>query len=277
MFSWWYRLLEIMFLATFVVLFTLFEILLATKYSVKVEFGGANITHFFGAFAGRIVLCFGMAIRYFLGVLTSLSLIILGVLYFYYRVITLFFPISRTLGPMLFRIHRMLSQDFVIFLKLMLPFFVRGFPFKFFCFLNFFDCPGCQHYRATVYNVSRSCHVCSYVAKRILPSILQYIYRTDDHRARLVSALKAVFVLELRRKVIRVVHDFSLPRCDKSYIYNDQGENLTAVSLPNAHCLAGHYSDASCPTVTWFSYGFTIQFMIILRLILLVILTAMFK
>ena len=42
----------------------------------------------------------------------------------YYRMIAVFFPMNPVLGPMLYRIKRMISVDFLSFVRLALPFVV---------------------------------------------------------------------------------------------------------------------------------------------------------
>lgn len=50
----------------------------------------------------------------------------LGLLYFFYRFIWIYFPISPTLGRLLYRIRLMVVQDFMHFLRLALLFIVSG-------------------------------------------------------------------------------------------------------------------------------------------------------
>ncbi|XP_055345072.1 transient receptor potential cation channel subfamily M member-like 2 isoform X2 [Paramacrobiotus metropolitanus] len=211
-FSWIYRISEIVFIFIFNCLFIIFEIMLELKFSFVTYFSGSQmINHFFGAFAGRIVMCF-------------------GVLYFYYRVITLFFPISRTLGPMLYRLQRMLAEDFVIFLKLLFPFFVANLIVL----------------QTTIYP--------------------DWPMTGDTWRKGFHRAFFGIFIAPMQAELE------STNKCEATAIYQQNG-----TVLPHDHCMAGQYSDITCPTVTLFSYGFTIQFMIVLRLVLLVILTAMFN
>ncbi|OQV16369.1 putative Transient receptor potential cation channel subfamily M member 5 [Hypsibius exemplaris] len=49
-----------------------------------------------------------------------------GLIYFSYRLIGIFFPISDTLGPMLVRIKYMIGVDFLNYLKMILPFLLAG-------------------------------------------------------------------------------------------------------------------------------------------------------
>ncbi|XP_055336470.1 transient receptor potential cation channel subfamily M member 3-like [Paramacrobiotus metropolitanus] len=49
-----------------------------------------------------------------------------ALLFFYYRMVFLFFPISRKLGPMLEKIKLMVSVDFMVFLKMVMPFMVAS-------------------------------------------------------------------------------------------------------------------------------------------------------
>ncbi|XP_055337468.1 transient receptor potential cation channel subfamily M member 3-like isoform X2 [Paramacrobiotus metropolitanus] len=59
------------------------------------------------AFAARLLMC-------------------VGLIYFSYRLIGIFFPISDTLGPMLVRIKFMIGTDFVDYMKLIAPFLIAG-------------------------------------------------------------------------------------------------------------------------------------------------------
>ncbi|OWA49889.1 putative Transient receptor potential cation channel subfamily M member 3 [Hypsibius exemplaris] len=64
--------------------------------------------------------------RFTLELYETKILMCVAMLFFYYRLVFTFFPISRKLGPMLEKIKLMTSVDFVVFLKMVLPFMIAS-------------------------------------------------------------------------------------------------------------------------------------------------------
>jgi hypothetical protein len=59
-------------------------------------------------------------------VLTSKSILCLGLIYFYYRSVFVYLPISPTLGPMLVKMKYMVRIDFLTFLRMFIVFMAAG-------------------------------------------------------------------------------------------------------------------------------------------------------
>jgi len=59
-------------------------------------------------------------------VLTSKSILCLGLIYFYYRSVFVYLPISPTLGPMLVKMIYMVRIDFLTFLRMFIVFMAAG-------------------------------------------------------------------------------------------------------------------------------------------------------
>ncbi|XP_054710315.1 protein ced-11-like [Uloborus diversus] len=79
--------LEIVYMISFALFYFLFRV--------------SNLNIFQDPYAGKVISC-------------------LGLLYFYYRTTVMFVPVSSTLGPLLYRVKRMMSVDFINFMKLAL-------------------------------------------------------------------------------------------------------------------------------------------------------------
>ena len=59
-------------------------------------------------------------------VLTSKTILCLGLIYFYYRSVFVYLPISPTLGPMLVKMKYMVRIDFITFLRMFMVFMAAG-------------------------------------------------------------------------------------------------------------------------------------------------------
>ena len=59
-------------------------------------------------------------------VLTSKSILCIGLIYFYYRSVFVYLPISPTLGPMLVKMKYMVRIDFLTFLRMFIVFMAAG-------------------------------------------------------------------------------------------------------------------------------------------------------
>ncbi|KAL3880135.1 hypothetical protein ACJMK2_032401 [Sinanodonta woodiana] len=57
---------------------------------------------------------------------TSKSVLCFALIYFFYRLLGVYLPISPTLGPMLLRMNRMIRKDFVTFIRMFLIFMIVG-------------------------------------------------------------------------------------------------------------------------------------------------------
>lgn len=62
-----------------------------------------------------------------LDVLTSKTILCLGLIFFYYRSVFVYLPISPTLGPMLVKMKYMVRIDFLTFLRMFIVFMAGNF------------------------------------------------------------------------------------------------------------------------------------------------------
>ncbi|OQV18850.1 putative Protein ced-11 [Hypsibius exemplaris] len=145
-----------------------------------------------------------------------------GLLYMYYRMISVFFPMNPDLGPTLYRIKRMILVDFVSFVRLAFPFILA----------NLFVLQAVM-YPDVPFGVET--------------------WRQGFHRA--FFTLFTAFIQEI---------DYT-PRCEATRIFNHSDT-----------CWTGDYADHTCPTLGVISYVLNIQYWIIMRLILMVLLSALF-
>ncbi|CAF3796253.1 unnamed protein product, partial [Rotaria sp. Silwood1] len=59
-------------------------------------------------------------------ILAAKAILGVGLIYYYYRMLFIFLPISPTLGPMMIRLQRMVMDDFVTFLQLFMIFMISS-------------------------------------------------------------------------------------------------------------------------------------------------------
>ncbi|XP_035207047.1 transient receptor potential cation channel subfamily M member-like 2 isoform X2 [Stegodyphus dumicola] len=88
-----FKCLEILFIIIFIVLYFLGRII--------------NVGGLFEPYTGKVILC-------------------IGLLYFFYRLIAVYLPISPTLGPLLYRVRLMVLVDFVNFMRMTLLVIISG-------------------------------------------------------------------------------------------------------------------------------------------------------
>lgn len=160
---------------------------------------------FYDPYSGKVLLC-------------------LGLLYFYYRLIAIYLPISPTLGPLLYRVRLMVTVDFVNFMRMTL--------------LVIISCGVVIH--ATIY-----------------PDypLTSELFRRTFHRAWFSMFLTPIADLEAQ------------DRCHNLWFYRNSSDT----------CHVGNYKDYTCPTTGVWPYIFSIQYFILLKLILLTLLYAIFS
>ncbi|GIX69306.1 protein ced-11 [Caerostris extrusa] len=88
-----FKCLEILLIIAFIILYVLGRIL--------------NVGVIFEPYTGKVILC-------------------IGLLYFFYRLIAIYLPISPTLGPLLYRVRLMVMVDFVNFMRMTLLVIISG-------------------------------------------------------------------------------------------------------------------------------------------------------
>ncbi|XP_042900024.1 transient receptor potential cation channel subfamily M member-like 2 isoform X2 [Parasteatoda tepidariorum] len=88
-----YKCIEILLIIVFIILYVLGRIL--------------NVGDIFTPYTGKVILC-------------------IGLLYFFYRLIAIYLPISPTLGPLLYRVRLMVFVDFVNFMRMTLLVIISG-------------------------------------------------------------------------------------------------------------------------------------------------------
>ncbi|GFQ90467.1 protein ced-11, partial [Trichonephila clavata] len=88
-----FKCLEILLIIAFIILYVLGRIL--------------NVGVIFDPYTGKVILC-------------------IGLLYFFYRLIAIYLPISPTLGPLLYRVRLMVLVDFVNFMRMTLLVIISG-------------------------------------------------------------------------------------------------------------------------------------------------------
>ncbi|XP_076347471.1 transient receptor potential cation channel subfamily M member-like 2 isoform X4 [Tachypleus tridentatus] len=160
---------------------------------------------FYDPYSGKVLLC-------------------LGLLYFYYRLIAIYLPISPTLGPLLYRVRLMVTVDFINFMRMTL--------------LVIISCGVVIH--ATIY-----------------PDypLTSELFRRTFHRAWFSMFLTPIADLEAQ------------DRCHNLWFYRNSSDT----------CHVGNYKDYTCPTTGVWPYIFSIQYFILLKLILLTLLYAIFS
>lgn len=93
-----FRIIEIILLVIFLVIYTWGRVLIVYSYHIK----GHLLTHLnIDPYGMKVILCTGL-------------------LYFYYRLFYIYLPISPTLGPLLYRFKLMVSVDFIHFMRMAL-------------------------------------------------------------------------------------------------------------------------------------------------------------
>ncbi|XP_055345024.1 transient receptor potential cation channel subfamily M member 2-like [Paramacrobiotus metropolitanus] len=205
------------------------EMVLRTIYQVRRDFP----VDLFERFAEILILSTFVILAFFLRIVGihfglvrpfySRSLMSIGLLYMYYRMIAVFFPMHPTLGPMLYRIKRMLAVDFVNFLKLVFPFLLA----------NMF----------------------------VLQAVMypDFPFTSETWRRGFFRAFFTLFTAFLNEI------DYN-ERCEHDRIVNH-----------TSYCWTGDYTHHECPTISWTSYIINIQYMVILKLILVTLLYALFS
>ncbi|OQV11764.1 putative Transient receptor potential cation channel subfamily M member 7 [Hypsibius exemplaris] len=207
-------------------LFNVLEIALRTVYQIHHGFPvslfrrGVEITFITG-----FVLLVAIFKTYFnfIRPLYTRSLMAFGLLYMYYRMVSVFFPMNSILGPMVYRIKRMITVDFLSFVRLALPFIVA----------NMF--------------------VLQSVMYPDLPFSIE-TWRKGFYRA--FFTLFIAFLGEIEYT----------PRCEAVRLRNETANK----------CWIGDYENYTCPTLGVMTYLLNIQYWIIMRLILVVLLNALF-
>ncbi|XP_022706113.1 transient receptor potential cation channel subfamily M member 2-like isoform X2 [Varroa jacobsoni] len=149
-----------------------------------------------------------------------------GLLYSYYRQIFIYLPISPTLGPLLYRIKYMVSEDFINFMRMALLVMISG---------------------------------------GIAVQAMMYPDHPWNWNLARMTVYRAVFSLFLTP--VTELGDFkpaACPRLDRSE-FDDE-------------CLAvGPYSNHLCPLKGFWTYAFSIQYLILLKIILMTLLYALFS
>ncbi|GAB6022353.1 hypothetical protein CHUAL_006473 [Chamberlinius hualienensis] len=195
------RIIEQVLITIFLILFLTVRILKRNEYTpFDLELPPLHIS----PYTARVIMC-------------------LGLLYFYYRFIWIYFPISPTLGPLLYRIRLMVMEDFVHFLRLALLFIISS--------------------GIVIHSV-------------IYPDypISKELFRRVFHKAWFTLFLTPISDLEVENRCGDLVHN----------------ESVDTTTI-------GKYDDYSCPTTGVWPYVMTIQYHIILKLILLTLLYALFR
>ncbi|XP_076343398.1 transient receptor potential cation channel subfamily M member-like 2 [Tachypleus tridentatus] len=181
---------EIVFIISFVILFSLGRIF--------------HVSDVFDPYNERVLMC-------------------IGLLYFYYRLIAIYLPLSPTLGPLLYKVKLMVTVDFVNFMRMAI--------------LVIISCGVVIH--AVIY-----------------PDypLSSELFRRTFHRAWFSIFLAPVEDLEDQE------------RCQTLRIYQKTTHS----------CYVGNYKDYTCPTTGVWPYIFSIQYFVLLKMILLTILYATF-
>ncbi|XP_067129859.1 transient receptor potential cation channel subfamily M member-like 2 isoform X1 [Centruroides vittatus] len=146
-----------------------------------------------------------------------------GLLYFYYRIIAIYLPISPTLGPLLFRVRLMVFEDFVNFMRMVLLIIISG---------------------------GIVIHAVLYPD---FPLSLE-LFRRTFHKAWFSLFMTPISDLQERQG------------CNKWHSFNDSYQ-----------CKAGKYDDDTCPNIGLWPYIFTIQYFVLLKLIMMTLLYALFS
>ncbi|XP_076316396.1 transient receptor potential cation channel subfamily M member-like 2 isoform X3 [Tachypleus tridentatus] len=158
----------------------------------------------------------------FLSPYTSKVLLCVALLYFYYRLIAIYLPISPTLGPLLYRVKLMVVVDFVNFMRMTLLVIISG---------------GIVIHAVLYPDYPLSAE----------------LFRRTFHRAWFSMYLTPIGDLEGNEE------------CHQGY------QNISG------SCYVGKYSDFTCPTTGAWPYIFSIQYFVLLKLILLTLLYALFS
>ncbi|GAV05896.1 hypothetical protein RvY_15956 [Ramazzottius varieornatus] len=158
-----------------------------------------------------------------------------GLLYMYYRMTTVFFPINPTLGPMLYRFKKMMTQDFYTFARLATPFVLA----------NMFVLQAAMY--------------------PDLPFSVE-TFRKGFYRAFFTLFISFVSEFDYTQK------------CEntriRSTLYGAANSNKSDTAAD--YCWVGDYEDHRCPTLGIATYVLNMQFLVIVRLMLLVLLNALF-
>ncbi|XP_022254350.1 transient receptor potential cation channel subfamily M member 2-like [Limulus polyphemus] len=181
---------EILFIISFVILFSIGRIF--------------HVGDIFDPYNERVLMCFGL-------------------LYFYYRLIAIYLPLSPTLGPLLYKVKLMVTVDFVNFMRMAI--------------LVIISCGVVIH--AVIY-----------------PDfpLSSELFRRTFHRAWFSIFLAPIEDLEVQE------------RC----------QSLRVSQKTTHSCFVGNYRDYTCPTTGVWPYVFSIQYFVLLKMILLTILYATF-
>uniref|UniRef100_A0A1W7RAU8 Protein ced-11 n=1 Tax=Hadrurus spadix TaxID=141984 RepID=A0A1W7RAU8_9SCOR len=146
-----------------------------------------------------------------------------GLLYFYYRIIAIYLPISPTLGPLLYRVKLMVLEDFVNFMRMVLLIIISG----------------------------------GIVIHAVLypdyPLSIE-LFRRTFHKAWFSLFLTPIDDLQVKKE------------CLNKRWEGNAGE-----------CIAGSYTEIACPNVGLWPYIFSIQYFVLLKLIMMTLLYALFS
>ncbi|XP_022251000.1 protein ced-11-like isoform X2 [Limulus polyphemus] len=159
----------------------------------------------------------------FLDTYATKVLLCVALLYFYYRLIAIYLPISPTLGPLLYRVKLMVVVDFLNFMRMTLLVIISG---------------------------GIVIHAVIYPDYPMNPEL----FRRTFHRAWFSLFLTPIADLEGEE------------RC-----YLGRYKNMSD------SCHVGMYSDFTCPNTGAWPYIFSIQYFVLLKLILLTLLYAIFS
>lgn len=195
------RTIEFVLISLFLILFFVFRILRRNEYT---PFELVLPQLYISPYTARVIMC-------------------LGLLYFYYRFIWIYFPISPTLGPLLYRIRLMVTNDFYHFLRLALLFIISS---------------------------GIVIHSVIYPDYPITPELFRRVF----HKAWFTLFLTPITDLEEETRCTNLYRNRTLPTD-----------------------VIGKYDDYTCPNTGAWPYIMTIQYHIILKLILLTLLYALFS
>nr|UPO70949.1 sTRP4 [Mesobuthus martensii] len=181
------------------------EIILIIIFILMYVFGRIiNIGLFLDPYHGRVLLCCGL-------------------IYFYYRIIAIYLPISPTLGPLLFRVRLMVLEDFVNFMRMVLLIIISG---------------------------GIVIHAVLYPD---FPLGVE-LFRRTFHKAWFSLFLTPIDDLQEKKE------------CKRWLSMNDSYQ-----------CRAGRYDDDTCPNTGLWPYIFSIQYFVLLKLIMMTLLYALFS
>ena len=182
----------------------------------------------FGYVMGRIIWPYTFMAPY-----TAKVMLCIALLYFYYRFIFIALPISSQLGPMLYRVKRMTTVDFV------------------------------NYMRVTILVIISNGIVIHAVVFPDYPLNWELIRRA------FFDAITAFFLMPIDGYV-----GTPNPKCIRLMRHPNK---MSFVGLPPETCKVGRYLKPNCPNPGVWPYLFGLQYMILLRLILVVMLFALFS